>query len=149
MHKIVSAHENWETALAPRIILGLWHPRFIKHAKEHMPYCTRSYIGGSPYIARKYFWEHCGAFSMWFAGLATVDGQRFIRECKAGNKHLMVWTVNERAQMMEVSSRSKLSSRQGVRSDVGRLFTVCEVACERCVDGPYEDVVGVARGAAE
>lgn len=101
MHKIVSAHENWETVLAPRIILGLWHPRFIKHAKEHMPYCTRSYIGGSPYIARKYFWEHCGAFSMWFAGLATVDGQRFIRECKAGNKHLMVWTVNERAQMME------------------------------------------------
>lgn len=149
MHKIVSAHENWETVLAPRIILGLWHPRFIKHAKEHMPYCTRSYIGGSPYIARKYFWEHCGAFSMWFAGLATVDGQRFIRECKAGNKHLMVWTVNERAQMMEVGSTLFMPSRQGLRSDVRRLFTVREVACERCVDGPHEDVVGVARRAAE
>lgn len=102
MHKIVSSHDKWEALLAPRIILGLWHPRFIKHAKEHMPYCTRSYIGGSPFIARKYFWQHCGAFSMWFAGLATVDGQRFIRECKAEKKHLMVWTVNERAQMMEV-----------------------------------------------
>lgn len=86
---------------------------------------------------------------MWFAGLATVDGQRFIRECKAGNKHLMVWTVNERAQMMEVSSALSSYRDRGFVLNVGRLFTVCEVACERCVDGPHEDVVGVARRAAE
>ena len=76
MHKAIAAHPEWETLLAPRIILGLWHPRFIVHAKKHMPYCRRSYIGGSTDIARKYFWEHCDAFSMWFPSLSTLDGER-------------------------------------------------------------------------
>ena len=76
MHKIISAQPDWETALAPRILLGLWHPRFLLFAKANLPYCRRSYIGNSPYIARKYFWNEVDVFSMLFSSLATMDGQK-------------------------------------------------------------------------
>ncbi|RXW25459.1 hypothetical protein EST38_g424 [Candolleomyces aberdarensis] len=36
MHKTVSSHQDWETLLAPRILLGLWHPCFLPHAKNHL-----------------------------------------------------------------------------------------------------------------
>ena len=77
MHEIIAAQPNWETTLAPRILLGLWHPRFISFAKARLPYCRRSYIGNSTYIARKYFWNDCDAFSMAFGALTTADGERY------------------------------------------------------------------------
>ncbi|KAG5648717.1 hypothetical protein DXG03_000064 [Asterophora parasitica] len=101
MHETISAQPDWETLLAPRILLGLWHPRFLSYAKTRLPYCRRSYIGDSPYIARKYFWADCDAFSMAFGALTTADGQRFRVECKAAGKKLMVWTVNKPDHMME------------------------------------------------
>ena len=76
MHNVISAYANWETALAPRILLGMWHPRFLGFAKGRLPYCRRSYIGNSTHIARKYFWDDCDAFSMWFGSLTTTDGQK-------------------------------------------------------------------------
>ena len=76
MHKIISSHEGWETVLAPRIILGLWHPRFLKPAEEILPYCRRSHIGLSPHTTREYFWESCDSFSMNFGALATTEGDR-------------------------------------------------------------------------
>ncbi|KAI0307078.1 PLC-like phosphodiesterase [Multifurca ochricompacta] len=101
MDKIITSHPEWKVRLAPRIILGLWHPRFVSAAKVHLPYCKRSHIGVGPDIARKYFWDDCDAFSMWFPGLATADGEKFRRECKKAGKQLMVWTVNDPSQMME------------------------------------------------
>ncbi|KZT05553.1 PLC-like phosphodiesterase [Laetiporus sulphureus 93-53] len=101
MHKIIAAQPNWETDLAPRILVGLWHTTFIPHAKAHLPYCRRSYIGNSTELARKYFWDSCDVFSMRFAVLCTVDGERFRRECKKAGKRIMVWTVNEPVHMVE------------------------------------------------
>jgi len=101
MHQIISAQPDWETALAPRILVGLWHTAFIEHAKAHLPYCQRSYIGNSIEIARKYFWDSCDVFSMKFAVLTTADGEKFRRECKVAGKKIMVWTVNEPVQMVE------------------------------------------------
>jgi len=101
MDKTITSHPNWKDKLAPRIILGLWHPRFLSAAKAYLPYCRRSHIGIGPDIARKYFWNECDAFSMWFPGLATADGEKFRRECKNAGKKLMVWTVNDPSQMME------------------------------------------------
>ncbi|TDL29368.1 PLC-like phosphodiesterase [Rickenella mellea] len=101
MHKIISSHDEWETLLAPRIVLGLWHPRFLEPAIRHLPYCRRSHIGLSPYIAREYFWDSCEAFSMNFGALATYEGEKFRRDCKVAGKKLMVWTVNDPRQMME------------------------------------------------
>ncbi|KAE9407234.1 PLC-like phosphodiesterase [Gymnopus androsaceus JB14] len=101
MAKIITAQSDWETKLAPRLVLGLWHPRFIPAAKEHLPGVTRSFIGISPYLARTYFWDHCDFFSMSFGVLTTSDGEKFRQECKAAGKKLMVWTVNKPEHMME------------------------------------------------
>ena len=78
MDKIISSHPEWQTQLAPRIVLGLWHPKFIEPAKQLLPYCTRSHIGLSPYIAREYFWNGCDAFSMNFDALQTFEGSRLV-----------------------------------------------------------------------
>lgn len=76
LHKIVSSYENWEQNLAPRILLGLWHPKFLEKAKEVMPYACRSYIGRSLEKARKFFWEDCHVFSVNFTSLVGADGQK-------------------------------------------------------------------------
>ncbi|KDQ64217.1 hypothetical protein JAAARDRAFT_27842 [Jaapia argillacea MUCL 33604] len=101
MNTIICTKEGWETILAPRILLGLWHPRFIAPAKAHLPYLRRSYIGGSPAIAKKYFWDSCDAFSIAFVALTTPDGEKFRRECKSAGKKILVWTVNKPEHMME------------------------------------------------
>jgi len=132
MNGIITSYPEWETKLAPRIILGLWHPRFLSAAKAHVPYFKRSHIGVGPDIARKYFWNDCDGFSMWFPGLATVDGEKFRRECKKAGKKLMVWTVNDPAQMME-------AARWGVDAiltDVTRTWLKLRAA----LDGDYEKV---------
>ncbi|KAJ3998339.1 PLC-like phosphodiesterase [Lentinula boryana] len=101
MHNIIAVQSDWETKLAPRLVLGLWHPSFIAAAKETLPYLTRSFIGISPSLARTYFWNHCDFFSMSFAVLATSDGEKFRKECQDAGKKLMVWTVNKPEHMME------------------------------------------------
>ncbi|KAL0576169.1 hypothetical protein V5O48_005810 [Marasmius crinis-equi] len=103
MHKVISAQHDWETVLAPRLLLGLWHPRFLAYAKARMPYCDRSYLGNSPERAKKYFWDDCGTMSMSFGSMVGKDGERFRKDCKAAGKKLMIWTVNEPQQMMEVA----------------------------------------------
>jgi len=103
MHAIISAQPDWETALAPRILLGLWHPAFIPHAKALVPYLRRSFIGISIELARKYFWDSCEVFSIAFPTLATMSGERFRKDCKAAGKKVMVWTVNDPLQMVEAA----------------------------------------------
>jgi hypothetical protein len=78
MDTIIRAQPGWQTLLAPRILLGLWHPGFLPFAKARLPYCRRSYIGNSLYIARKYFWEDCDTFSIAFAALTSSEGQRSV-----------------------------------------------------------------------
>jgi len=132
MNEIIISYPEWEVKLAPRIILGLWHPRFLSAAKVHLPYCKRSHIGPAPDIARKYFWKDCDAFSMWFPALATADGEKFRNECKKAGKKLMVWTVNDPAQMME-------AVRWGVDAiltDVTKTWLKLRAA----LDGDYEKV---------
>lgn len=120
MAELINVYPNYETALAPRLLLGLWHPRFVKIAMEELPSCSRCYIGNDPSIAKQYFWNNVEAFSMLYPSLETSDGQRygpfafkdaddtqlcgfrFIQECKSAGKKLMVWTVNEPVQMLEV-----------------------------------------------
>jgi len=98
--KIISAYPNYETELAPRLILGLWHPLFILPAKRHLPSLTRYHIGISVAIARKYFWSDCVGFSIGFPLLMPAEGQAFLRECKEAGKAVAVWTVNDREEMI-------------------------------------------------
>lgn len=75
-HQVITTFPKHETELAPRILLGLWHPTFLEAAIKHVPYLRRSHIGLSPYIAREFFWDGVDAFSMNFASLCTFEGER-------------------------------------------------------------------------
>lgn len=101
MHKCISSFPDWETLLAPRILLGLWHSTFISPARQHVPYLRRAHIGRSPATAKKYFWHHVEAFSMEFGALCSTEGQKFIAKCAGAGKKVLVWTVNKREEMME------------------------------------------------
>jgi len=114
MHQSISAFPDWEKLLAPRILLGLWHPTFIRPALTHVPYLRRAHIGRSPHIARKYFWSHVEAFSIEFGALASNEGQKFMADCAGAGKKVLVWTVNNREEMMEA-----------VRWNVHAILTDC------------------------
>lgn len=104
LHEIISSYADWQTQLAPRLLLGLWHPRFLPYAKSILPYCRRSYIGTSPRVARTYFWDDCDTFSMGFGSLVIYGGAKFVREAHRDGKKVMVWTVNDMDELLEVSS---------------------------------------------
>lgn len=88
INEAVSAHENYATALGPRLVLGLWHPKYVEPATRILPYIRLAHIGMSPAMARKYFWKDCTSFSMNFSCLVGGDGEAFRRECKAEGKDL-------------------------------------------------------------
>ncbi|TFK28542.1 PLC-like phosphodiesterase [Coprinopsis marcescibilis] len=101
MNDTITAQPDWQTALAPRILLGLWHPKFIKVAKEVLPYCRRAHIGWSIDVARRYFWDDVDTFSIAMCVLASPEGRRFLEECKKCDKQVAVWTVNTKEEMVE------------------------------------------------
>ena len=94
-----SQHDGWKTLLAPRLILGLWHPLFIKAAYKYLPLMRRYHIGFSTAVARKYFWDACEGFSMCFPLLMGAEGQAFLADCRAAGKEVCVWTVNKEDEM--------------------------------------------------
>lgn len=99
MARIIQSHDDWETKLAPRLILGLWHPIFIRPALLHLPRLRRYHIGISPMLARQYFWDACEGFSIAFAMLIGPEGQQFIRDVREAGKEVCVWTVNDPNEM--------------------------------------------------
>ncbi|PWN41500.1 PLC-like phosphodiesterase [Ceraceosorus guamensis] len=127
MKRVVSSYPNYEVELGPRLILGLWHPGFIAPALEHVPSLRRIHIGGSPTVARTYFWKHCDGFSMWFASLVGAEGQAFLAQAKKENKDVFVWTVNRKDEMIE-------ATRWGVKAiltDKTDLFQTVRVEMQR------------------
>lgn len=104
MHEIIVLYPEWETRLAPRLILGLWHAKYIEPAQRLLPYCRLAHIGVSPDVARKYFWEACEAFSLNYSSLLGKEGELFRKECKDAGKDLYVWTVNSRKEMINATT---------------------------------------------
>jgi phosphatidylglycerol phospholipase C len=88
MRETLTSVPNWETALAPRLLVGLWHPAFLAPCTEFLPHCRRSYIGLDVSIARKHFWE-CDAFSVNFNELTTPSGQAWVQPPRVDESALM------------------------------------------------------------
>ncbi|CAH7675156.1 glycerophosphoryl diester phosphodiesterase [Phakopsora pachyrhizi] len=99
----IEKFEDHENLLSPRLVLGLWHPKFIEPSVRMLPHLRKSYIGCSPSLARKYFWDACDSFSMKFSCLVGSEGSAFRQACKDDSKTLLVWTVNDRQEMIEAS----------------------------------------------
>ncbi|WWC91815.1 uncharacterized protein L201_006762 [Kwoniella dendrophila CBS 6074] len=116
MSRIIRQYPDHATALSPRIILGLWHPLFIKPAYRYLKECKRYHIGFSIPIVKSYFWQHCQGFSMCFPLLMCKQGQDFIKECKSQGKEITVWTVNDENEMRTAISwgiKAVLTDRVG------------------------------------
>lgn len=103
MAKSIERHPKWDTMLAPRLVLGLWHPKYLEPAQRLLPLLKRAHIGVSPSHAKKYFWSGCTAFSMQFSSLVGREGESFRQACKRDGKELLVWTVNKRNEMIEAT----------------------------------------------
>ncbi|KAA1108494.1 hypothetical protein PGT21_014311 [Puccinia graminis f. sp. tritici] len=97
----IERFEDHATLLSPRLVLGLWHPKFLDPSARHLPDLRKVYIGSSPLTARKYFWEACQGFSMKFSCLVGWEGLSFREDCQKAGKSLLVWTVNDRQEMIE------------------------------------------------
>ncbi|KAK4686292.1 phosphatidylglycerol phospholipase C, partial [Tremellales sp. Uapishka_1] len=97
----VEQYEGWQKLLAPRLILGIWHPKFIVPATEILPYLPRYAISMSLTETRKYFFDKCHGFSIMYEVLASSEGQKFRRECEAAGKEICCWTVNEKEEMRQ------------------------------------------------
>ncbi|CDZ96612.1 Glycerophosphoryl diester phosphodiesterase [Phaffia rhodozyma] len=129
MARLVKKIPNWETDLAPRLILGLWHPSFILPAKRHLPTATLIHITASLSVADEYFFPHVTGFSVAFPLLLTSTGQRFLDKAKQEGKSVGVWTVN---RVDEMCVASKLGCQwiltdrpaiwRGVRDRLGQDF---------------------------
>ncbi|WWC73276.1 uncharacterized protein I206_107242 [Kwoniella pini CBS 10737] len=106
---VVEGFENWQTKLAPRLILGLWHPKFITPAVNILPYLPRYAISMSIDQCRKYFFDVCHGFSIMYTALASTEGSKFRKECQEKGKWICAWTVNDIEEM-------KSCGRWGIRS---------------------------------
>ncbi|WFD22369.1 hypothetical protein MEQU1_001039 [Malassezia equina] len=138
MGEVVHQFPNYEKDLAPRLILGLWHPRFIEPAKRYVPTLRRAHIGASPADALKYFWNDCDAFSIRFPSLVGAEGQAFLRKARENNKDVMCWTVNRKDEMVEATRygvkailTDYTADLHKLRDDMkGRSFTLTPVDYE-------------------
>lgn len=99
MRAILVAHPTWETTLAPRMILGLWHPKFIGPALTILPELKRCFIGIDLSLAQcSTFWNACHSFSIVFMILSTPEGKTFRERCQKEGKELYAWTLNREEQ---------------------------------------------------
>lgn len=127
MKGLIETYPSWETALAPRLVLGIWHPKFIAPAMHILPYLPRFAISMSLLQTSKYFLETCQGFSILFAALNTSQGAIFRHECKRRQKEICVWTVNDEEDM-------KACVRWGVKAvitDKPALFEAVKREIER------------------
>lgn len=132
MRREIESFPGWETELAPRLILGLWHAKYIEPAQRHLPYCRLAHIGVSPRVAKKYFWSACSAFSINYAALVGKEGQDFVAACKSAGKDLYVWTVNDRREMIQATkwgAKAILTDRTAaylsLRGEMSSTCTIC------------------------
>ncbi|ODN99117.1 hypothetical protein I350_07272 [Cryptococcus amylolentus CBS 6273] len=117
MARIITSYKNHETDLSPRIILGLWHPLFIRPAVKYLPACRRFYIGFSIQVAKQYFWDTCEGFSISFPFLMGQEGQAFVKECREKGKEVTAWTVNDVSGMkaaLSMGLKAVLTDEVGV-----------------------------------
>lgn len=99
MRAALAAHENWEITIAPRLILGFAHPKFVPHAITILPNIKRCFIGIDLKLAQyPIFWDACDAFSIAFPILATAEGERFRQRCNREGKNIFAFMCNRQEE---------------------------------------------------
>ncbi|KAF9506822.1 hypothetical protein BS47DRAFT_1374043 [Hydnum rufescens UP504] len=95
MRKALERYPAWEESIAPRMVLGLWHPKFVDPALSILPSLRRCFIGVHLGLAQApVFWDTCDAFSIAFPLLTIGEGPAFRARCKSAGKKVYAWTMN-------------------------------------------------------
>ena len=106
-----------------RIVLGIWAATFLPLCKKYSPGFPVSNIAFDPCYARQFLQVPGVSFNMLQRALMNPIGHRFIRDVKAAQRPLFLWTVNE-VNLMKWSIQKEAD---GVITDDPRLFNeVCD-----------------------
>ncbi|CAG8447145.1 11398_t:CDS:2 [Ambispora gerdemannii] len=79
-----------------RIMLGIWHPKFLPYARKALPDIPIVNISESLTISREFFSDVDG-YSMSACTLAGKDGQSFLKDVHDAGKPVFVWTINAKS----------------------------------------------------
>ena len=106
-----------------RLILGVWAAKFLPFCAQYLPNYSISHIGFSIAYARQFLTLPNISFNLLQKTLVGPFGASFIRDAKAKNRPLYVWTVNEEHAMRWSINRQV----DGVITDDPKKFLdVCE-----------------------
>jgi phosphatidylglycerol phospholipase C len=93
---VMAAHgglEKWQN----RIIIGLWHHKFLPYSQRHLPGFAITHIGlHASYASRAFLHQKTvTSFNMQLYALACPAGEQFVRDAHALGKKVFVWTAND------------------------------------------------------
>ncbi|CAG8701666.1 1804_t:CDS:2, partial [Ambispora leptoticha] len=78
-----------------RIMLGIWHPKFLPYARKDLPDIPIVNISESLRISREFFSDVDG-YNLRGTILAGKDGQKFVKNAHDTGKPVYVWTINSK-----------------------------------------------------
>lgn len=89
------------TFWASRLILGIWHHKFLPYCETHLATLPITHIGLHTSYARSHFLRNpqISSFNLQLFSLVTSSQQNFVREAHALGKQVYVWTVNDEQSM--------------------------------------------------
>ncbi len=106
-----------------RILLGIWAAKFLPLCAHYLPRYPLTLIGFSTCYARKFLPVPNVSFNMLQKVLLGPIGSRFIRDVKAAERQLFVWTVNEK-NLMKWSIQKEVDGV--ITDDVTKFRDICD-----------------------
>ncbi|KAI9792664.1 MAG: hypothetical protein M1816_001763 [Peltula sp. TS41687] len=106
-----------------RIVIGCWTADYITSCFQYLPGFPITFIGFSLSYARKLLKVPNISFNLLQKVLMGTAGQAFLRDAKAANRAVYVWTVNEE-NMMRWSIRNEVDGV--ITDDPKKFLEVCD-----------------------
>ncbi|KAN0112735.1 putative glycerophosphoryl diester phosphodiesterase [Hyaloscypha variabilis] len=82
-----------------RILLGFWIPQYLPLCTKYLPNYRTTHIGYSIPYARQFLKEPGVSFNMLQQSMVGPLGNKFLRDLKAAERSIFLWTVNDEERM--------------------------------------------------
>lgn len=122
-HTIDSVAPSQMRSWRDRVLLGIWRAKFLPLCIRYLPRYPLTYIGLSTCYARQFLSVPNVGFNMLQKVLLGPIGSRFIRDIKAAERQLFVWTVNEK-NLMKWSIQKEVDGV--ITDDVTKFRDICD-----------------------
>lgn len=82
---------GWEK----RLIVGIWHPKFLPLCRQYLSSISLAFIGASLLWAKEFMEEEqVGTINLFFPAVLSREGQELVQQVHARNKTFTTWTLN-------------------------------------------------------